>query len=32
MLAEARAAREKNLADLEAIAGVDVETLSTPPT
>ena len=30
MIAEARAAREKALADLEALAGVDVETLNQP--
>jgi outer membrane protein, heavy metal efflux system len=30
MIAEARAAREKALADLEALAGVDIETLSAP--
>jgi len=29
---EARAAREKRLADLEALIGLDVETLATPPT
>ena len=31
-IAEAKAAREKSLADLEALAGVDIETLRTPPT
>jgi outer membrane protein TolC len=31
-IAEAKAAREKNLADLEALAGVDIETLSKPTT
>ena len=31
-IAESRAAREKSLADLEALAGVDVETLSRPST
>lgn len=32
MLAEARAAREKSLADIEALAGFDVETLGAPAT
>jgi outer membrane protein TolC len=31
-IAEAKAAREKSLADLEALAGVDIETLRTPTT
>jgi outer membrane protein TolC len=32
MVAEARVEREERLADLEALAGVDIETLGAPPT
>ena len=32
MIVEARAAREKALADLESLAGVDIETLKSPAT
>jgi hypothetical protein len=32
MIAEARIEREKRLAELEALAGVDIETLAAPAT